>query len=408
MNIKARVRRDRLKVTSKVETQIEAKVDGGKGDVPKHEWSGTSLRFQNPNGEWGEAVDLIGADGKALELRLNQYTLEYRVIGDIDWITLGYVRGPSGKEVELLLEGFNLLWRYVGDAAWINLGNVRGPSGPGVPSGGENGFVLRKKSAASFDTEWVPDTPQKVKQMPAPLNASGPLAWNQTEYVILERSGNAFPSTNLFDGRLFRLNVQPLSVRIGGVDQPVSGRGAVFEYNSNGTPSWRPVGGRFNVYSNIISSAGSSIASIGSTTALTELVRIELPGSLLTPGCTIRLKGTIVGSSSSVNSYGVNLNIHQSSGSTQFSVGARNTTVVSGAVLFQWNRGVRVGASNFLQAGPTNIESDTIGGIGQNLLTISGVNVITQSFFITLSANKGAVADVCRLTSFEVDFEFPN
>lgn len=409
MNVKARVRRDRLKVTSKLETQIEAKVDGGKGDAPNHQWSGTSLRFQKPNGEWGDFVDLIGADGNTLELRLSDYTLEYRVVGDSDWISLGNVRGPSGREVELWLDGFNLKWRYVGELTWADLGNVRGPAGPGVPGGGDEKFILSKKTATSFDTEWIIDTPQKVKNMPAPANNAGPLAWNQTDYVILERSGNTFPVTNLFDGRLFRLNVQPLSLRIGGVDQVVaSGRGALFEYNSVNTPLWRPLGGRFNLYSNVVSVSGGAIASIGSTTATTELIRIEVPGALLALGCTIRLKGTIVGSSSSNNSYAVNLNIHQTAGSTQFGVGSRATTAISGSVLFQWNRGIRVGSSSFLQAGPVNIESDTVGGVGVNLLTVSAVNVLNQSFFLTLTANKGAVSDVCRLTSFEVDLEYPN
>lgn len=40
--------------------------EGQKGDtgpMPAHEWSGTSLRFQRPNGSWGERVDLKGEPG---------------------------------------------------------------------------------------------------------------------------------------------------------------------------------------------------------------------------------------------------------------------------------------------------------------------------------------------------------
>lgn len=36
---------------------------GDKGDIPKHEWKGTSLRFELPNGQWGKYVDLEGRAG---------------------------------------------------------------------------------------------------------------------------------------------------------------------------------------------------------------------------------------------------------------------------------------------------------------------------------------------------------
>jgi len=37
---------------------------GPKGDKPAHQWSGTSLRFQNPDGSWGSYVDLKGDAGE--------------------------------------------------------------------------------------------------------------------------------------------------------------------------------------------------------------------------------------------------------------------------------------------------------------------------------------------------------
>lgn len=36
---------------------------GPKGDKPAHEWKGTALRFENPDGTWGDAVDLRGPKG---------------------------------------------------------------------------------------------------------------------------------------------------------------------------------------------------------------------------------------------------------------------------------------------------------------------------------------------------------
>ena len=37
---------------------------GEKGDKPKHEWQGTKLRFERPDGSWGEWVDLKGQPGR--------------------------------------------------------------------------------------------------------------------------------------------------------------------------------------------------------------------------------------------------------------------------------------------------------------------------------------------------------
>jgi hypothetical protein len=37
---------------------------GDTGPMPAHEWKGTTLRFEQPNGTWGKFVDLKGATGK--------------------------------------------------------------------------------------------------------------------------------------------------------------------------------------------------------------------------------------------------------------------------------------------------------------------------------------------------------
>lgn len=38
---------------------------GEKGDKPKHEWNGTSLRFENPDGSWGQFINLQGPQGNS-------------------------------------------------------------------------------------------------------------------------------------------------------------------------------------------------------------------------------------------------------------------------------------------------------------------------------------------------------
>jgi len=59
MRLRAEAERDRL--------TAEAKGDRGppgpKGDPPDHEWQGTKLRFEKPDGGWGELVDLRGPKG---------------------------------------------------------------------------------------------------------------------------------------------------------------------------------------------------------------------------------------------------------------------------------------------------------------------------------------------------------
>ena len=40
-----------------------AGADGAPGLPPEHEWQGTALRFKEPDGSWGQAVDLRGAPG---------------------------------------------------------------------------------------------------------------------------------------------------------------------------------------------------------------------------------------------------------------------------------------------------------------------------------------------------------
>ena len=36
---------------------------GLKGDIPDHKWSGTKLAFEQPDGTWGQEVDLRGQEG---------------------------------------------------------------------------------------------------------------------------------------------------------------------------------------------------------------------------------------------------------------------------------------------------------------------------------------------------------
>jgi len=39
---------------------------GERGPMPKHEWSGTKVRFENPDGTWGKWVDIRGPSGRSI------------------------------------------------------------------------------------------------------------------------------------------------------------------------------------------------------------------------------------------------------------------------------------------------------------------------------------------------------
>jgi hypothetical protein len=78
--------------------------DGERGPMPDHEWDGTRLRFQKPDGEWGQLVDLKGPKGSR---------------GD---------QGPSG-----------------GGGAGV---------GAYIPKGGTAGQVLVKTGPLNYQAEW--------------------------------------------------------------------------------------------------------------------------------------------------------------------------------------------------------------------------------------------------------------
>lgn len=65
---------------------------GDTGPMPKHDWSGTALRFQNPDGTWGDRVDLKGDPGNRVHAEPATTT------------TLGGVMPATGLRVDI--EGY--------------------------------------------------------------------------------------------------------------------------------------------------------------------------------------------------------------------------------------------------------------------------------------------------------------
>ena len=120
---------------------------GPVGPMPKHEWRGTQLRFQQTSGKWGKWTDLQGKPGKAGS-------------GGGGGVFVGGSGsgGDDGREVELQTGATHVQWRYVGGATWtdlVALSAITGPQGiqgiqgdPG-PAGGAADIAAEIHAATS-------------------------------------------------------------------------------------------------------------------------------------------------------------------------------------------------------------------------------------------------------------------
>jgi hypothetical protein len=87
------------------------------GPAPKHEWEGTKLRFENPDGSFGPYIDLKGERGKAVSIKGSVQT-----IGDLP----NPYNGNEGDIIIVVSTGGAFLWNGI---EWNLLGNIRGPKG---------------------------------------------------------------------------------------------------------------------------------------------------------------------------------------------------------------------------------------------------------------------------------------
>ena len=116
---------------------------GPVGPMPKHEWKGTKLRFQQTDNRWGKWVDLQGPAGKS---------------GGGVFVGGSGSGGDDGREVELQTGATHVQWRYVGEATWtdlVALSAITGPQGiqgiqgdPG-PAGGAADIAAEIHAATS-------------------------------------------------------------------------------------------------------------------------------------------------------------------------------------------------------------------------------------------------------------------
>lgn len=69
-----------------------AGADGAQGLPPEHEWQGTTLRFKEPDGSWGQAVDLRGPAGSSATVPIATSSTAGKVMpqtGNEDGLELG-------------------------------------------------------------------------------------------------------------------------------------------------------------------------------------------------------------------------------------------------------------------------------------------------------------------------------
>lgn len=80
-------------------------------------------------------AEITGADGRDIELGVAGGFIQWRYVGDPSWtdlIALSALKGADGREIELQKSATHIQWRYIGDASWINLvalSDITGPKG---------------------------------------------------------------------------------------------------------------------------------------------------------------------------------------------------------------------------------------------------------------------------------------
>ena len=138
--------------------------DGADGLPPEHEWQGTALRFKEPDGSWGQAVDLRGPAGSSAMVPIATSSIA------------GKVMPQTGNEDGLELETDGKL--RVRKASASQRGGVLASTTAAantVPQAGEDG---------TLDESWVP----KAEAFPAGtqmlfVQAAAPTGWTKQTTV---------------------------------------------------------------------------------------------------------------------------------------------------------------------------------------------------------------------------------
>lgn len=109
-----------------------AGADGAPGLPPEHEWQGTALRFKEPDGSWGQAVDLRGPAGSSATVPIATPSIAGKVMpqtGDDDGLELGEGGSLRVRKATTTQRG-GVLASETAQAGAVPLGGADGSLGP--------------------------------------------------------------------------------------------------------------------------------------------------------------------------------------------------------------------------------------------------------------------------------------
>lgn len=142
-------------------TETAGPPDPNMGTLGAMAFDKDALAFYGPKTEagWGDARPLDegpeGPAGPAIELQVSSGFIQWRVVGDPDWINLiatADITGDDGREIELGVAGGFIQWRYVGDPTWIDLIALS------ALKGADGREIEIQKSATHIKWRYVGDT----------------------------------------------------------------------------------------------------------------------------------------------------------------------------------------------------------------------------------------------------------
>ena len=126
-----------------------AEIEQGASEKPNHEWNDTSLRFENPDGSWGEYTDLQGTQGLQGPVGPEGPQGERGPQGPQG------PEGPQGEDGSRGPQGPMGPEGPKGDEGPRGPQGPEGPPGEGMPTGGATNEFLIKASFEDYDMTWT-------------------------------------------------------------------------------------------------------------------------------------------------------------------------------------------------------------------------------------------------------------
>lgn len=114
--------------------RAEAGAKGDKGDTgpaPSHEWEESKLRFSNPDGTWGEFVDLLGKTGNAPEHEVSGGKIRFK---NSDGTWGKWVTAPKGEPGKPGKDGGIIVIRSGGSSSGVDLSALPGGDANAEPA----------------------------------------------------------------------------------------------------------------------------------------------------------------------------------------------------------------------------------------------------------------------------------